>query len=252
MQSTKAKGWIWPTERAALGERCLVGKTSFPLHNLPFSPPATQRILPASLPVNVVSVLHSRKLRLVQLRKSLLSRNRQQDWAEALKGPSAAFLPCSSLYMTSVHWPGLHESLSLSSNRNLKSSLSGPAHKYLQPAPQACLASLWPFPTGPDWKNCKAQLRAQREPSARSTASGVYTPASSLQGACACPVIPATRAESTDPTHWPWHHASSTYRALSVLLRTYTPEYSGSQSPRTLSGCLSVKLKLFHSTFVKY
>ena len=230
----------------------MVGKTSFPLHNLPFSPRATKRILPAPLPVNVVSVLHSRKLRLVQLRKSLPSRSRQRDWAETLKGPSAAFLPRSSLYMTSVHWPGLRESLSLSSNRNLKSSLSGPAHKYLQPAPQACLASRWPFPTGPAWKNCKAQLIAQGEPPARSTAHGVYTPASSLQGAYACPVTPAARAESMDPTHWPWHHASSTYRGLSVLSRTYTPEYSSSQSPRTLSGCLSVRSKLFHSTFVKY
>lgn len=62
--------------------------------------------------------------------KSLPSRTEQQDWAEALKGLSAAFLPFSSLYVTSVHWPEWHESLSQSSN--LKRSLSSPAHKYLQ------------------------------------------------------------------------------------------------------------------------
>lgn len=101
----------------------------------------------------------------------------------------------------------------------MKSSLSCPAHKYLRLAPQARVASCRPFPTGPAWKNCRAQLRAQKELPASSPASGVYTPLSSSQGPCTCSIIPATGAKSMNTTHGPWHRKSSPYHVLSIMFR---------------------------------
>lgn len=51
--------------RAPVCKRRLAGKTSFPGHNLPFSPRASHSIPRAPLPVSVDSILHPRKLRLV-------------------------------------------------------------------------------------------------------------------------------------------------------------------------------------------